>query len=814
MLSGSGATRTIVQGNFIGTDITGTKAVKNGFLGIYIFGTENLIGGVVPGARNVISNNSPYGIRLDGDLVDGNLIQGNFIGTDVTGTVAMPNFLSGILLGAVRYTTVGGTSPTARNVISGHSQYGIDINASGRSGFLVQGNYIGTDASGTVAMGNRMAGINLGNTTDSLFSGNVISGNVGYGIHLYGISASANDGTELRNNLIGTDYAGTLPLGNSEVGIYVDGTGGVTIGGTSGGNTIAFNRKGGVYVGLAWNDAIRQNSIFSNGGLGIDLAPLGCNYLLGCYGKVVLDDYCDADNGGNHLQNFPVITGASVSASGTVIQGTLNSASNTTFAIDFFATDGCNPAGYGEGKTFIGSTTVTTDGTCNADFNVLMQTRLTDGEIVTATATDPEGNTSEFSQCVPVNGSLPVPSPTPTPSPIPSGSAAVFQFARSNFQIEEGAGAVRISVVRNGSLLGIAFVDYATADGTAIQRKDYIPATGTLRFGDGESRKDFIILIIDDAYTSVGGGKSLNLILSNPRGTLDGATLGTPALATLNILDNDSGPKPNPINAEWFFVQQQYYDFLGRQPDDDGLAFWTNELRSCGIDQQCVDVKRINVSAAFFLSIEFQQTGYLVERLYKAGYGDATGTSTSGGTHQLSVPVLRFTEFLPDTQQIGQGVVVGQTGWEAVLENNKQNFAAQFVQRSRFTSAFPTSMTPAQFVDKLNANAGNLLSSIDRATAIALFGGATDTSNITARAQALRQIAENQNLYTAEFNRAFVLVQYFGYLRRNPNDAPDADYTGFDFWLAKLNQFNGNFVNAEMVKAFITSAEYRQRFGS
>ena len=156
---------------------------------------------------------------------------------------------------------------------------------------------------------------------------------------------------------------------------------------------------------------------------------------------------------------------------------------------------------------------------------------------------------------------------------------------------------------------------------------------------------------------------------------------------------------------------------------------------------------------------------------------------------------------------------MGQSGWEQVLENNKQAFALVFVQRSRFTSAFSTTMTPAQFVDQLNQNAGNVLSSGDRAAVIALFGSATDTSNATARGQALRQVAENSTLISQEFNRAFVLMQYFGYLRRNPNDAPDSDYTGYDFWLTKLNQFNGNFVNAEMVKAFITSSEYRQRFG-
>jgi hypothetical protein len=123
-------------------------------------------------------------------------------------------------------------------------------------------------------------------------------------------------------------------------------------------------------------------------------------------------------------------------------------------------------------------------------------------------------------------------------------------------------------------------------------------------------------------------------------------------------------------------------------------------------------------------------------------------------------------------------------------------------------------MTPSQFVDKLNQNSGGVLSSSERATAISLFGGATDTSSTAARALALRQVAENQTLYNAEFNRAFVLMQYFGYLRRNPNEGQDTDYSGYEFWLNKLNAFNGNFVNAEMVKAFILSSEYLNRFKS
>jgi len=263
---------------------------------------------------------------------------------------------------------------------------------------------------------------------------------------------------------------------------------------------------------------------------------------------------------------------------------------------------------------------------------------------------------------------------------------------------------------------------------------------------------------------------------------------------------------PNRIDDAQFFVSQHYRDFLNREPDASGLAFWVNEITSCGTNTQCIQVKRVNVSAAFFLSIEFQETGYLVYRFYKSAYGNLSGAP---------VP-LRLNEFLPDTQQIGQGVIVGVGNWQTQLETNKQAFAAQFVARSRFTSAFPGSSTPAQFVDALFANAGVTPTSAERTAAINEFGGAGTSADAAARARALRRVAENATLGQQEFNRAFVLMQYFGYLRRNPNDPPEPglNFDGYNFWLNKLNQFNGNFVNAEMVKAFITSGEYRQRFGS
>ena len=367
--------------------------------------------------------------------------------------------------------------------------------------------------------------------------------------------------------------------------------------------------------------------------------------------------------------------------------------------------------------------------------------------------------------------------------------------------MQEDCTTVTITVNRLGDTSAAASVDYQTADVTATERKDYITGLGTLRFAPGETSKSFAVLINEDSF--VEGNETFNINLNNPFGV----ALGAPAIAAVTIIDDPTEPAANPIDDPRNYVCQHYHDFLNRQPDQSGWDFWTNQIASCGTDSSCVEVKRINVSAAFFLSIEFQDTGYLVERIYKAVYGDATGTSTFPSSHQLPVPVVRLNEFLADTQEIGLGVIVNQGNWQQQLENNKQSFTAAFVQRSRFTTAFPGSMTAAQFVDKLNANAGNPLSSAERDQLVSDL-----STNVKTRAQVLRAVAEDPDLKTAEFNRAFVLMQYFGYSRRNPNDPQDSDYTGYDFWLTKLNQFNGNYLDAEMVKAFITSIEYRQRF--
>src|ERR1700752_1554453 len=255
------------------------------------------------------------------------------------------------------------------------------------------------------------------------------------------------------------------------------------------------------------------------------------------------------------------------------------------------------------------------------------------------------------------------------------------------------------------------------------------------------------------------------------------------------------GTSNNVIDTPAAFVTQHYADFLSRDPDTAGLNFWQNEINSCGANVGCVEVKRINVSAAFYLSIEFQQTGYLVYRTTMATFG--------------TLP--RFKQFMIDTPRVGRNVVVGVTGWEQILENNKQAFFNGWVQTPAFLSEFPNSLTATAFVEKLDLNAGRVLSASERSNLENVLG--STPSDLTKRASVLRSLVEDSEFQQKELNRAFVLMEYFGYLRRNPDDPPDGNLDGLNFWLNKLNQFNGNFVDAEMVKAFIVSSEYRQRFG-
>jgi glucose/arabinose dehydrogenase len=383
------------------------------------------------------------------------------------------------------------------------------------------------------------------------------------------------------------------------------------------------------------------------------------------------------------------------------------------------------------------------------------------------------------------NGPAITPSPTPEP--------AKLKFISPTFVTTENSGSALIGVTRSGDTTVDLSVDYATSDGTASSRKDYTTARGTLHFAPGDTFKTFSVLISNDDTQE--GDETVNLSLSNIVGR---GTLEPPADRVLSIHDDDTATSStNPLDHSDFFVRQHYLDFLNREPDADGLAFWKNNIDICNGNSFCLEVKRIDTSAAFFLSIEFQETGFLVYRLRKTAYGNLPGKP---------VP-LKFDEFIKDTQEIGRGIVVNVGDWRAQLERNKQKFAEEFVTRPEFVALYPTGQTPAQYVAALDANAGDVLNPAEESDLAARLGDGRET-----RAGALRLIAEDADLKTAELNRAFVLMEYFGYLRRNPDDAPNTDFSGYNFWLSKLNQFHGDFHEAEMVKAFLSSIEYRQRF--
>ena len=339
-----------------------------------------------------------------GGNADGNVVEGNFLGTNPAGTVASANAGSGVRITTSSNNRIGGTSPASRNLISGNGADGVDIALSSNN--LVQGNLIGTNKAGTQALGNHSTAISLNgsainNTIGGLVSGagNVISANTsanGIGIN------SSSSGNLVQGNFIGTDVTGTIALGNDNSGVAVSlASLNNTIGGTAAGagNLIAFNglpanNRSGVDIVDISTATVLGNSIFSNASLGINLGFNGAD-------GVTPNDPGDADTGPNNLQNFPVLTSVKTSVGMTTIIGTLNSIASTTYRLEFFSNSAIDPSGFGEGQTFIGSTNVTTDGSGNASFNVVLPQVANK---VTSTATDPNGNTSQFSTPITVAG--------------------------------------------------------------------------------------------------------------------------------------------------------------------------------------------------------------------------------------------------------------------------------------------------------------------------------------------------------------------------------------------------------------------------
>lgn len=424
--------------------------------------------------------------------------------------------------------------------------------------------------------------------------------------------------------------------------------------------------------------------------------------------------------------------------------------------------------------------------------------------------------------------------PTAQP-PAATQALGVVGFSAPTYTEAESTGSATITVTRSGDTSGSATVNFTALSGTASSRTDFNSVLSTLRFAPTETSKTVVILITNDLF--VEGSETINLALANPAG----ATLGTPNTATLTITDNDTTqPTTNPIDGRDFFIRQQYRDFLHRDPDAPGLAFWAGEydrrIADCNrlFDfneterRKCFIRARASISSAFFLSTEFQQTGYLVYRTYDVAFARLGATRPPRG-QGITQAAIRLEEFSFATQAIAQGIIVNNAIDTVQLEANRQTYFRNFVQRTDFLARFPISQTASEYVDALFTSAGITPTATERTAAIAAYSpGGTD-----GRAAALRAVVNNEQIYQREFNRAFVLLQYFGYLQRNPNDAPEPDlgFAGNNFWLNKmdaastsepLNSQNvandpvalGRVQRAEMIEAFIISIEHQQRFGA
>jgi len=381
----SAAENNIIIGNYIGTDWTGTADLGNTGNGVYIRTSNNTVGGLTNGERNVISGNDANGIYFygigNGVTTTNNKVLGNYIGTDKNGTTALGNSNNGIhiyqAVGNIVGSTTGWTTGEGRNIISGNNNHGIFITHSYSRDNKIFGNYIGVDVNGTAAIGNSWNGVALAegynNIVGSTTQGgrNIISGNNESGVRI-GIWGWRSSSNTIVGNYIGTDKNGTTAIGNNEYGIFVDsGTNNIIEN-----NTIAYSANDGIYIlsNISIMNRISRNSIFSNQGLGIDLAPDG----------VTVNDPGDTDTGPNTLKNYPDITYCGLAT----ISGT--SAANDI--IEIFVTS-ADPSGYGEGKTFIASTTA--NGSGNWSIGITFG-YLVEGDSVTLTATDTTGNTSEF----------------------------------------------------------------------------------------------------------------------------------------------------------------------------------------------------------------------------------------------------------------------------------------------------------------------------------------------------------------------------------------------------------------------------------
>jgi glucose/arabinose dehydrogenase len=344
-----------------------------------------------------------------------------------------------------------------------------------------------------------------------------------------------------------------------------------------------------------------------------------------------------------------------------------------------------------------------------------------------------------------------------------------LQFGAAGYNVGEGDGSFSITVTRTGGASGEVSVDYIASGGTASERNDFITLVGTLHFTPGETSKTLTLLVTEDSF--VEGNETVNLMLSNPKG----ATLGSPGTATVTIIDNDSAPSSsNPINQTPVFVRQHYHDFLNREPEPPGYQGWQDILNNCKPGDASCD--RIEVSSAFFRSLEFQQRGYFIYRFYSVSLGRKPD----------------YAEFMPDMARVSGFQTPQQE------EASKVVFIDDFMARQEFKNRYDSTINnPTAYVDTLLQAAG-LPNHPSRAGWIAGL-----SNGVLTRARVLRELAESAEVFQKYYNQAFVVMQYFGYLRRDP------DILYLD-WIDTLNRTGDYRI---MVNGFINSTEYKSRFG-
>jgi CSLREA domain-containing protein len=475
-----------IEGNFIGTNTAGTAAQGN-LIGVVVGGANNTIGG------NVLSGNQSRGLEIQGSSATGNSVVGNLIGTDATGAADLGNGGDALRVEGASLTVIGGTSAAERNVVSGNGGHGILLHNSTNN--TVRGNYAGTNAAGTAAIANGIDGIAVdGGGANTIGGpgageGNLASGNTNQGISIFGVDFPSTTGNIVQGNKAGTNFDGTTAIPNGGEGIRMHNALNTTVGGTAvgAGNLVSGNTSSGVTViaspGTATGNRILGNSIYGNGGIGIDLGVV--DPLEG----VTPNDDGDGDTGPNNLQNFPDLTSVTTAGAGTTVQGTLDTEANKAYRLEFFANSACDASGNGEGQTFLGSKNVKTTASGNTSFTFTSATVIGSSAWVTATATDPDGNTSEFSACRQAGTA----EPPPAPGIVDVGVDATDDFpadARATFYWDCGGVKYPIKV-------GVPPTSFDSAGGTA----HFDLSTDTSSNCETAAGTGTISVLVDDGFT-------------------------------------------------------------------------------------------------------------------------------------------------------------------------------------------------------------------------------------------------------------------------------------------------------------------------